>query len=114
MLPFDREHVIENVRDATTEDLLDRATVYRAGMEAEALELIEAELGRRGVDWQEIKEYDEQASRDVLLDATGVALRCSFCLAPAVEQRWGWHWLWDKIPVFPQRFRYCRRHRSAS
>src|SRR5579884_673719 len=49
MLEFDRERVRANVQEATTEDLLDRATLYADGMESEALDLIEAELRRRGV-----------------------------------------------------------------
>src|SRR5258708_7816623 len=43
------DRVRENVRQADTEDLLDRATVYRDGMEPEAILLIEAELRARGV-----------------------------------------------------------------
>ena len=43
------DRVRANVQAASTEDLLDRATVYREGMEPEALDLIEAELRRRGV-----------------------------------------------------------------
>ena len=40
---FDRQRVESNVRQATTEDLLDRITVFAAGMEGDALEIIEAE-----------------------------------------------------------------------
>ncbi len=36
MLEFDAERVTRNVRDATSEDLLDRITVYRDGMEPAA------------------------------------------------------------------------------
>ena len=43
MLPFNPERVWQNAREASTEDLLDRVTVYRAGMEPEALEIIEEE-----------------------------------------------------------------------
>ena len=44
MLPFESERVRKNAREATTEDLLNRVTVYRGDMEPEALKIIEAEL----------------------------------------------------------------------
>ena len=47
MFPLDLDRVRQNIRQATTEDLLDRMTVYRAGMEEEALELIADELRSR-------------------------------------------------------------------
>ena len=47
MLEFDPERVARNAQEATSEDLLDRITVYRDGMEAAAVEIIEAELRRR-------------------------------------------------------------------
>ncbi len=46
---FDLDAVEANVARAETEDLLDRATVYRNGMEPEALNLIDAELRARGI-----------------------------------------------------------------
>ena len=51
---FDLERVKANVRQATTEDLLDRVTVYRAGMEDTALEVIEDELRARKLSAAEI------------------------------------------------------------
>ena len=52
--------VEKNVAAATTEDLLDRATIYRADMEPEALTLIDAELFRRGVTATDINAYSER------------------------------------------------------
>src|SRR5437867_3049779 len=105
MPPFDPERVEKNARQATTPDLVDRVTVYRDGMEPEALSIIEAELQRRGVDWQQVDDRHE-----ALVDANGVAWTCSFCRAPAVAERWGWHWLWSVVPLFPWRRRYCQEH----
>ncbi len=44
----DTQRLLLNVRQATDEDLLNRVTVYRAGMEPEALVVIEEELAQRG------------------------------------------------------------------
>ena len=57
MLPFDLDRVRKNVEEATTIDLLERATVFREGMELEALELIETELRRRGISFKEQAEF---------------------------------------------------------
>src|SRR3954453_4314818 len=48
VLYLDLDRVRQNVLRATDEDLLDRATVYRRGMEAAALDIIDAELAERG------------------------------------------------------------------
>jgi hypothetical protein len=109
MLPFDAEHVAKNAHEATTEDLLNRVTLYREGMEPDALDIIETELRKRGVSHRQIEEHQQHA-QDIQRDEEGVALRCSLCAAPAVAVRWGWHRLWGKVPVFPRRWRYCREH----
>ena len=49
MMGFDLRRVAEYIRRADTEELLDRVTVYREGMEPAALDLMEGELDRRGV-----------------------------------------------------------------
>lgn len=108
---FDPERVRENVRQATTEDLLDRVTVYRPGMEPAALAIIEAELERRAVSRDAIEAHAAERSQTVLTQADGVALRCSYCERPAIVQGWGWHWMWGRIPVFPRFFSYCEAHR---
>jgi hypothetical protein len=114
MLEFNRKRVEANVRQATTEDLLDRATVYAAGMEPEALDLIEAELRRRGVTRANQEAHGERQRRQSHVPPEGApAARCSFCDRPAVERGWGWHRLWGVLPVFPRRFRYCARHAPA-
>jgi hypothetical protein len=108
MIPFDTQKVLLNARAATTEDLLDRVTVQREGMEPEALGIFEDELRRRGVGREQI---EQAAQRQVLRDQDGVAVACSFCRLPAVARGWGWHWLWGRLPLFPRRFNFCEEHR---
>jgi hypothetical protein len=110
MLPFDAERVEKNAREATTQDLLDRMTVFRDGMEPEALRIIEAELRHRGVSAGEIHDHGQRLRQDAATDASGLAMQCSFCRAPAVTKRWGWHKLWGKLPLFPRPIRYCKEH----
>jgi len=103
------ERIRKNARDSSTEDLLDRITVYRAGMEAAAIEIIETELDRRGIGEAEIRRHGESRSGTIKVGA--VARRCSICDRPAVVRAWGWHRLWGRLPLFPRRFMYCEVHR---
>jgi hypothetical protein len=111
---FDAERVRANVRKATTEDLLDRVTVYRAGMEPEALDIIEGELRQRGVDLDQIEEHARRREGKGIPRADGAAARCLRCRNPAVTQEWGWHRLWGLVPVFPRRFYFCEEHRPRA
>lgn len=112
-MQFDADRVLINVRAATTDDLLDRATVYRGGMEPEALALIDAELAERGVTAEAIAEHARRRGK-VQTDAAGAALECSRCRKPAIAIAWGWHRLWGWAPLFPRRFRYCAEHVPGS
>lgn len=107
---LDLKRVAEFIRKADTEELLDRVTVYRAGMEPAALDLMEGELDRRGVSREEIAEHDQQRRATVIMLPDGTALRCSQCDRPAVVQARGWHKLFGRIPVFPRLFSYCEVH----
>ncbi len=109
-MKFDSEKVWANARKASTDDLLDRVTVYRQGMEAEALAIFEAELGRRGVTHATIEAHASGNEANCLRDRDGVALQCRYCRKPAVVEKWGWQRLWGVVPIFPRRFRYCREH----
>ena len=109
-MDLDLERVRRNVERAETEDLLDRVTVYRDGMEPEALRLIEDELRRRGIDEDGVRTYAQEQDAQVLRAPEGWALRCSFCDRPAVTRGWGWHRMWGVLAVFPRPFRYCREH----
>ena len=107
-MKLDLKRVEQNVRSAVTEDLLDRATVYRAGMEPDALGLIDEELRRRGVSREEIEAHAQQ--RKTIEDSSGLPLKCRRCTRPATVQVWGWHWLWGLVPVFPRLYAYCDQH----
>ncbi len=102
------DRIRKNVRDSSTEDLLDRITVFRAGMEAAAVEIIETELHRRGIDEADIHRHGEARSHSIRIGE--IAQRCSFCDRPAVARAWGWHKLWGRLPVFRRRFLYCDFH----
>jgi hypothetical protein len=108
---FDPERVRRNVREATTEDLLDRATVYRAGMEPEALEIIDAELRKRGLTAGQIADHAQERRAETRPLPDGTVVRCSFCYRPAVAEGWGWHRLWGLVPIFPRFYYYCSEHR---
>ncbi len=118
-MQYDREKVRENARKAETEDLLDRVTVYRAGMEPDALYVIEEELRRRGVTAADLDAHMRRREEAGLCDDGGFPARCSFCDRPAVARGWGWHhfqgrWLpkalRGRLPLFPRPFWYCAAH----
>jgi hypothetical protein len=107
---FDPEKVRQNIRAATTEDLLDRYTFDQAGMEPEALDLIEEELRRRGVTEEQMTAHVERIGRDAIRLPDGTAAQCSLCRRPAVAEGWGWHRLWGLVPLFPRRYFWCAEH----
>jgi hypothetical protein len=109
MIRFDAQKVLLNARQATTDDLLDRVTAYRDGMEPEAVEILEAELRRRGVGREQIERHAAEVGRP----PHGAAAMCSYCRRPAVAAGWAWHRLWSRLPLFPRRVRYCAEHRPA-
>jgi hypothetical protein len=111
MWSFNPERVRENARRATTEDLLDRVTAYRGGMEPEALRIIEQELQERGITAEQIEAHAAEREQHALPGADGIAQKCSFCSRPAVTSAWGWQKLWRVVPVFPKVFYYCEEHR---
>lgn len=109
-MELDLNRVQDNVRAATTADLLDRATIYRPGMEASALVLIDAELRSRGVGPAELATHGERRAAEVILDRHGVPWTCHLCHRPAVERRWVWGRLWKVLPLFPRRAYLCALH----
>src|SRR5579862_8203890 len=102
-MKLDTEKVWLNARQASTEDLLDRVTIYRGGMEPDALAIIEAELGDRGITAQAIEAHERAFSKGCLRDADGAVLECSRCRKPAVAEKWAWHFVWGLVPVFRRR-----------
>lgn len=109
-MEFDLRRVAEFVRGADTEELLDRVTVYRDGMEPAALDLMEGELDRRGVTREAIAAHDAQRREHAIMLPDGTAMRCNFCDRPAVVRALRFHRLFGRIPVFPMRFAYCDFH----
>ena len=71
-LAFDRDSVLANVRQADTEDLLNRITAYRDGMEPEAVAMIEEELRERGVTAAEIAAHHEHVRQEVVFLPDGM------------------------------------------
>jgi hypothetical protein len=107
---FDQERFRSNIDQASTDDLLDRVTIYRPGMEPQALEAIEDELRHRGVTAREIETHAAKRAHRVIFLSDGMVATCSFCRQPAVATGRGWQRLFGLIPVFPRYFYYCERH----
>jgi hypothetical protein len=107
---MDLKRVAEYVRRADTEDLLDRVTVYRKGMEPAALDLMHGELDRRGVTSDDLIDHYQKRRATAIMLPDGTAERCSFCDRPAVVRGRGWHRLWGRVPVFPRLYSYCEQH----
>jgi hypothetical protein len=80
-------------------------------MELEALELIETELRRRGISFNEQAEFEAAQEITVLRDDAGLPLSCHKCSQLAVESQWVWHWA-GIIPIFRTRWCFCAIHRS--
>lgn len=110
MRGLDLRRVAEYIRKAETEELLDRVTVYREGMEPAALDLMEGELDRRGVTRAEIAEHGETRWETAIRLPDGTALRCAFCNRPAIGRARGWHRLFGVVPIFPRVFACCAIH----
>jgi hypothetical protein len=111
---LDLHAVARFIRSADTETLLDRVTVYRAGMEEAALDLMEGQLDRLGVSREEIAAHDAARRAVCLFGPDGMAVRCDRCERPAVHTGWGWHRLWGLVPAFPLRRAACDRHAPGS
>ena len=108
-MQWNDQKVLVNIRKADTDDLLDRVTAYRKGMERDATEMIEQELYERGVTAAQIAAHDEACQRDCEFLPDGTAAMCSFCRKPAVRRGWAWWKLWWLVPVIPRPVRYCRQ-----
>ena len=107
---WDDEKLRLNIRHADTDDLLDRVTAFRAGMELAAIALIEQELHQRQVSAAQIAEHREAIVSECVFHADGTAKMCTFCRKPAVREAWSWHKIMNTIPVFPRLLRHCKRH----
>lgn len=114
MIPQNLERLRENIKNAETEDLLDRITFYRAGMEENAITLIEAELRSRGVLDEQIEKHRDEYGTVIWEGEPPIALMCGLCSRPAVEEQTKWHRLLRVIPLFPRRMAYCPKHRPKA
>jgi hypothetical protein len=106
------DRVRTNVSNAATDDLMDRVTIYREGMEPKAVKIVEDELIRRGVTVEQVEAH-LATRKQVIFHPDGAAIKCSFCHNPAVTIGWGWHRLFGVIPVFPRQFAWCEKHRPT-
>lgn len=114
MIEYQEQKVIVNIRQADSDDLLDRITAFRNGMEPEAIDLIERELQRRGVTPAQIAERSEQCQRDCVFHADGTAKKCARCRKPAVREQWSWHKLFGLLPLFPRPMCFCKEHAAIN
>ena len=110
-MEMDLERVRRNVEQASTEDLLDRATIYREEMERDALRVIDMALSERGITRVEIAAHLE-CRQQLMTRIDGTVVVCSFCYRPAVESGLGWHRLFGKVPIFRRRISRCEIHLS--
>jgi hypothetical protein len=110
---LDVERMKANVVQAETEDLLDRITIFRAGMEEAALAFIEEELRKRGIGSAAIEEHEEERRKNLIPLRDGYPARCGECFRPAVECVVDWHWVFDLVPLFRRKYYYCERHRPV-
>ena len=113
-MKLDLERVRANVRGATTEDLLDRATLFRSGMEPEALEIIDEELHSRGVTPADRVEHESVRRVGLVRGADGLPCVCAKCGRPATWEGWAWGRLWWVLPLFPRRAALCDEHRPRA
>lgn len=113
-MDLDLQAIVTNIRKAETDDLLDRVTVLRETMEPAAVDLIYAELARRGYSPEAIDEYGVGREPTVIRDDSGVTLTCQRCRRPAVTAKWRWHKVWGVIPLFPRWLATCEMHSTGS
>lgn len=101
------------VRTADTQELLDRVTVYREGMEPAALDLMEGELDRRRVTRAQIAEHDARYRAVAIMLPDGTARRCERCDRPATFRGRRWHRMYGIFPVFRRTVYLCSEHQPA-
>jgi hypothetical protein len=102
--------LLAHVAQMDQEELLDRVTVFREVMRPDAVEVMEAELARRGIGPDEIHQHHRQIKHRVLRDSHGIPAQCSWCERAAVEKREDFHKFWRLIPVAKRIWYYCDRH----
>jgi len=104
------DKIRDNIKNADDDDLLDRITFYRAGLEPEAQLMIEVELTKRGFKDEDIEAWAPKPEDPYVWLPDGSVAPCSFCRRPALRDAWAWYRLLGKIPIFPKLYRYCGDH----
>lgn len=104
-MKLDGEAVKAWIRQAGTEELLDRATVYRDDMEPEAVDWIAAELARRDVSAEQMREHVQANLERQIVRRDGSVARCWFCQRPAAKRAWRL-----RSRVVPLRIYVCTEH----
>jgi hypothetical protein len=104
------DRIRENIQSASTEDLLDRVTAFRQGMEPEAVRIAERELANRGVTAEAIARHREGYRGKLLVDEDGLPYCCSQCHRPAEGHRVSWVRLFWLVPLFPILRKVCSKH----
>jgi hypothetical protein len=109
---MDPATIREDARRTSTENLLDRVTIYREEMENAAIGIIESELRQRGISDAEIAAHAAMREQGGLIRRRdGTVVRCSFCPRPATARRRGWYRLWGWfLPLFPRLLNLCNEH----
>ncbi len=122
-MQFPLREIAHYTQTAPTEELLDRVTVYREGMEPAALDLMEGELDRRGVTRAQIAQHNAIQRASAIMLPDGTAMRCSRCNRPAVGEARGWHKMQLRIPfvalglsipLYPRLHAYCAVHSPSA
>lgn len=108
---LDPDKVRANARASSTEDLLDRVTVFRAGLEPEAVAILQEELRTRGVSAAEQVDHEARRRRSAVLGDDGEVLSCELCRRPATWRGPAWRRLWGVVPLFPRTAARCDEHR---
>jgi hypothetical protein len=104
------EKILKFARQAETPVLLDRVTVLRAEMEPDAVEIFLAELARRGIGPEDIRDHEREWKHKVLKLPGGLPATCSWCGRAATVQRQAWHKFLRLIPIYKRTQYYCDEH----
>jgi hypothetical protein len=113
---MDVDRIREDARRTSTENLLDRVTIYRGEMEPAAIDVLRSELEARGVSSAAIEAHAVLREKAGLSrHPDGTVVRCSFCPRPAIAHRRQWYRLWGWfLPLFPKVVHLCKEHEEQS
>ena len=99
---------------AETPVLLDRVTVLKEGMNPDTIEIFLAELARRGIGPEMIRDHEREWKLKTLDRPDGLPATCVWCGRAATVQRQAWHKFLRLIPVYKRTQYYCAEHAPAS